>query len=715
VTRQFDLSVYATDGRLTGEYPFSTHTKSPVHLVAGFLADRYILGAATKGGVWLVAPGEGVQSTRTIHPEFHRDATVLVRMSTDGLRATLVYESGKAALLELDASQNPILRPLADRDVLYAGFAPGRSDLILSTAVDGVLRAFEIDDRGRHEILHSDSTGAVIDWVSFDPETNRYAVVGSDFRIHILDGASGSLLETVDFAEAVDWRDDLAVAVTPPTQVEPGPLWEPGNGIPLTEMPVAALEQAGGETWIVTEAWPNEYLPEYTVHRTAHGFAHRLAPGCAPIRSHGDLVVLGGGLLKFEGRAFYRNGQELCPFPADGAAISAVLEKDGVVWLGTANGGYIYEGHRFNRVTPANLDVSTITDAGGRVWLGGKNGAYTVDRGRLIRATAPFLQVKEIRDAGGRVWIIGEEDMSHTGPVYRVDGWFSRPLPRHDAKEVVLLRNVGGEDDDVWLSESHALHRVRGMEIRSVAIDPAVAGIARIGRTIWMTTQVRNVFPFPGPIFRMDAETLTPVRLDVRGLYLARAGDLLFVVHPDDSETGFAVGGSVSLLSETDSRLLDLGTGSLQRIVVVAGRTWLLTSDAAFVMDGDRPMRVASPSLSYLDAQSVDGEAWLLTSGGAVRMRGDTPVFYDTQGNAAREVRTVGGEQWILTGDSLRAGPAFRVRGDRCRAETPDGAGVATVVTFDDALWMLTRRDGRAGPMVRVDPRKSGSPAGPVA
>jgi hypothetical protein len=53
ITRYFDLFVYVVDGSFVGEYSFSTHTIAPVHLVNGFLAGRYILGAASKGGVWL--------------------------------------------------------------------------------------------------------------------------------------------------------------------------------------------------------------------------------------------------------------------------------------------------------------------------------------------------------------------------------------------------------------------------------------------------------------------------------------------------------------------------------------------------------------------------------------------------------------------------------------------------------------------------------------
>jgi len=699
VARHFDLSVYSVDGRFVGEYPFSTHTKSPIHLLDGFLAGRYVLGAASKGGAWLVVPGAGVRSTRTIHGEFHGDATVFSNISADGLRMALVYESGKARLLEVDEHDQPLLREVVTGGALYAGFPTGRSDLLVVAGSDGTLRIFDVDRQTIGEAMRTEPLGASVDGVSFDPDTDRLAIVGSDRKIRIVDGTSGMLLGTIDFSDEVDWRGALAVVVPPPITVKPGAPWDPGAGTPLADVGVAALESEAGDTWIVTEDGPNEYLPNCTVHRVVGGRAHRFAEGRLPVRSYGDVLVTGGGFLSFAGHAFWKQQQTYRPFPADGTTVSAVHEKDGVVWIGTASGAYRHKGETFERVTPPHVDISTIVEAGGRLWFGGKHGAYVLDGERLVRVTESFLDVSGVREAGGAVWILERSGMfQRGGGVYRIDDWFATPMPRRNAKDVVLLEDAG----EVWLAEATELHRVRGGEVRTIAVEPSVTGIAQEGRTIWLTTAVRNILPLPGAVYRMDAETLEPVQLDARASYLARAGGRLYLVHPGDAGIGMSIDKSVSLVQEDDLIPLDLGDGWLQRIVEVNRQTWLLTSDAAFVLDGDRVVRTSAPPLLYDTAISVEGEAWLLAATGAVRMASDKPVFYDTAGHKAREILSIDGSRWILTGDTTRPGPAFRVRGSSATPESPDGAGVATIIPFDDAWWMLTRRDGRACPMSRV-------------
>jgi hypothetical protein len=450
---------------------------------------------------------------------------------------------------------------------------------------------------------------------------------------------------------------------------------------------------------VVTEDGPNEYLPDCTVHRVAGAQAYRFATGRLPMRRHGDLLVTSGGFLSFAGHAFWRQKQAYHPFPKDGTTVSAVHEKDGVVWIGTAQGAYRHEGEAFVRVTPPNVDISTIAEAGGRLWLAGKHGAYAVDGERLVRVTESFLDVVGVREAGGAVWILERHGtFQRGGRVHRVDDWFATPMPRRDAKDVVLLEGAG----DVWLAEAAELHRVRGGELRTIAIEPSVSAVAQVGRALWLTTAIRNIVPMPAAVYRMDAESLEPARLDVRASHIARAGSRLFLVHPDDAGIGMAIDKSVSLVNEDELVPLDLGAGWLQQIVEVNGRTWLLTSDAAFVLDGEIPVRTNAPPLFYDTATSVDGETWLLAATGAVCMAGDAPVFHDTGGHKARQVLSVDDSRWILTGDAIRPGPAFRVGDSSARPESPQGAGVATIVRFDGAWWMLTRRDGRPGPMARL-------------
>lgn len=205
VTRYFYLDVYDMDGGLLGEYAFSRHTKSPVHLLDGLFHDRWILGAETKGGVWLVEPGGDKSSTITVHREFHGDATVFSDMSPDRRRMTLVYESGKADLLELDGGGKLRLRPIAKGGTLYAGFPTAHNDCVVTTGGSGCLRVLEVQADEIREILTSDPLGTDVDWVSWDVETNRVALVGGDGRIHIADSETGLAISTLDYRQDMDW------------------------------------------------------------------------------------------------------------------------------------------------------------------------------------------------------------------------------------------------------------------------------------------------------------------------------------------------------------------------------------------------------------------------------------------------------------------------------------------------------------------------------
>ena len=296
VARDFHVIMYGVDGHHLGGYEFGRHTKSPIHLLDGFFADRFILGAETKGGVWLADPNDR-NATLTVHYESHGDdAIMFTDIAPGGLRATLVYESGKANLLELNADGQPVLHEIAADGARYAGFPTGRDDTIATTGALGVFRLLEVGADGLREILSSKPLGAQADWVAFDAQANRYALIGADRRIHILDGASAVPLAVLDFANEMNWRETLAVPVTQ-QRWSRGTLWSPGDGVPFPSdgLAVSALQDLDGETWIATESWPNESWPEHIVHRVENGRAYELGRGNLPLRWYGNLLDVGGG------------------------------------------------------------------------------------------------------------------------------------------------------------------------------------------------------------------------------------------------------------------------------------------------------------------------------------------------------------------------------------------------------------------------------------
>jgi hypothetical protein len=700
VARYFNLIVYAVDGRHIGGYEFSRHTKSPVHLLDGFFVDRFILGAETKGGVWLVDLADE-KATLTVHPEFYRDATMFTDMASGGRRATLVYESGKANLLELDAEGNPALREIASEGARYAGFPTGRDDTVATTGRDGVFRLLEVGADGIREILCSKPLGAEADWVAFDAQANRYALIGADRRIHILDGASAVPLAVLDYANAVNWRETLAIPVTP-QPASRGSSWNPGEGVvfPADDLAVSALQNVRDETWIATESWPNERWPEYTVHRVEKGRAHTLGQGNVPVKWYGNLLDIRGSA------PYLRTGWGLARFPSDDIYTEKLLEKDGVVWIGSWRGLYRMQGYEAKLVSPPDLRVSEIAEIDGKLWFGGLHGGYVLEGDRLFRVTPPFLHVISIRKVGGEVWVLCKSEEKSEPCVFRIDDGMPTAVPHAGA----IVHNVLEADGAAWLVEDKLLHRVRGKEVRTIAIEPRVSGIAQTGRTLWLTTHTQGFFPGPGPVYRMDVETLEPVADGYGGTNFVRAGGHTLMI---EEVSGFSLMSpapppyrSLSLVEESGRRQLQLGP-SLENIVQIGDVVWLLTAKGAFVLEGDAPMPTEAPELAYTNAVAIGNETWLLATTGAVRLRAGKSTFYDTAGNPARAVVDVDGNRWILTGDPKTPGPAFRVRGTRVARHAPGGAGVADIVRYADALWFLTRRDGRAGPMNRVNSRQS--------
>ena len=356
-------------------------------------------------------------------------------------------------------------------------------------------------------------------------------------------------------------------------------------------------------------------------------------------------------------------------------------------------------------LTPPDLRVATIAEIDGKLWFGGLDGAYVLEGDRLFRVTDPFTNVSSIHSAGGQIWINGIANNNASQFVSRVEsGMPSAPTVRGQ-----LVTSVLEPSGAAWLAESNRLHRVQGNDVRTIAIEPRVTGVALTGRTLWLTTSMDTVlFAHPGPIYRMDVEALEPAADGSGGTNFIRAGDRTLLV---EEPRGIAILSpdppyrSVSLVQEDGRRPLELDA-SLEQVVCIGATVWLLTAKSAFVLEGDAAGRAEAPELAYTNAVATRNETWLLATAGAVRLRDGESRFYDTAGNPARNVIDIEGDCWILTGDQKTPGPAFRVRGTRLERHAPGGAGVADIVLYAHAPWFLTRRDGRAGPMRPVG-RKS--------
>ncbi|MEJ2455135.1 MAG: TIR domain-containing protein [Candidatus Thiodiazotropha sp.] len=697
VTRYFDLYVYDMDGSLIDTYTFSRFTKSPVHLVDGLFLGRWILGAETKGGVWLVDPEGGRDAVITVHPEFHGDATIFTDMSPDGSRISLVYESGKADLLELERDDQPRLRTLAEQGCLYAGFPTGRSDQVVTAGERGILSILDIRPKTIRKRLVTEPLGSDVDWVSWDADTQRFALVGGDRQIHIADAETGMTVATLDYRDQLDWRDAMAIQA-PHTYVDPAGAWTPGEGVPFTndELAVSALERHGDQTWVVTETWPNEYWPAHQVHLVENGRAFFLADGDVPITDRYDMLKLGGSQ-----RSFARVSGFLRAFPPEGL-VHTMLMTNGDLWVGTRSGAYRRDDNRFERMTPPGVDVHDLVEIDGVVWIYGSTGAYAFDGRRLLRVTDPFLHVSTVQKVGQHIWMLGKPGSTAFGPAWRVDGWLATAVPdRHTP-----IKQLFETPDAVWLAGETGLFRVRGDEVVAQELELAIHTLQQVGGTIWCTTQCKSLLGGASPLLRIDADTMEVQEFNLGVPVLIPVGDAVYITHGgmqawplNDTPTGVR---RLSRLDERSPRPIELGDADVRRVTEHLGTPWVLTSRGAFTLDGERAVAVSAPQLSYSDVTLLQGSSWLLAKTGAVRLRGGHATVFDTE-YPVRKVIRVCDATWLLTStDDRAAGPAYRVQGSECFRHDPgDGLGVASVVDYGNESWFLTRRGQRAGPMIR--------------
>lgn len=700
VTRYFNLSVYSTGGRRIGGYKFSRHTKSPVHLIDGYFAGQYILGAESKGGIWLVdIKSTDRNSTLMVLPEFSGDAAIFCNISANGMLAALVFESGRSALLSLDESGMPRLAEVASEGVLFAGFAAGRDDRLFTSGDGGAIVMWEIEEGSVRESLRMQPLPTAIDWVSVDEGSKRIAAVGADQKLYLLHQESGELLDTLDHADVIDWAAFRSVSV-PAAEVNPGSAVTFDEPIPFPSdtLHVANVQHVAGETWLFTEdPGDSEFSKDRKTYLLKGGSAIPFPYGASMVEAHADILWFRYA-PGYGGKAYWRFKDFYRPFPSADLDASCIYEKEGVVWVGTRAGLYRHQGDAHELASPRTMRISHIEEVGGRIWVRSDEGCHVLEGDRLIRVVEPFLKIRAIKEVAGDVWLLTKTDEMFTsdGPAYRVQGYFASPMPDAKAKVSDVLE-AGGY---TWLATEAALHRVDEAGIRTITgIAPNVEAVFQAGQTLWLTTHTRGFMPHRELAYRMDARTLEPKQLDCNAS-LRKVADRGWMTY--HGKEGQAV---VAEALEDGLQELDLEGASVQDFVMHQNELWLLTSNGVFSFSGASPERVDLPLLSYHARVDLAGEIWLLASNAAVRIKPGEPMTIQTGDHRPKLIVRAGGAHWILTGTGdyfTEPGPAYRVAGRSAKAVTPAEGGITQVVEIDGEVWLLTGSAGMTGPMMKA-------------
>jgi hypothetical protein len=517
VSRHYQVSIYDLTGRCRGRLDMSCCTTSPVHLVEGLLAGRYVIVAETKGGLWLVDPKEPKNRIK-LQREFHGDAAITVALSSDERRALVVFESGRAAVLSIGTERTPKMKDVVKTSVLFAAFYPGRDDRFVTSGEDGVISHWQFTNDEIKQTNRQHIADTPIDWVSFSDDGTAMMAVGDNQYLYVIDRGTGRVLTSVRETEGISWASARTV-VFEPVRVVPERA-KPLHSIPRSEHSLegASIIQSAGRTWVVTEQ-PGEdqkdqeyqYLRKCALY-VINGESAMTYPGMATdpreIEQYGELfwIKSPGIVVRFE-------GNEAVFYPSKDIQVNSVAFYDSKLYLATSRGLYVIQGTDLMRVTKDTIKVRGLYVIGTQLWVATEQGGFVIENDELRKVTEPFLNVRLIKKVGGQIWMLtGAATASawfgHPGPAYLVDGYLSRPLPDRKVGIVDVVQACG----KVWLAGSPGLYRIEGDRAVNVgAITQEVKAIHEENGKIRVETQTYNNSPYTldGPEYEVDPNSMT--------------------------------------------------------------------------------------------------------------------------------------------------------------------------------------------------------------
>lgn len=700
VTRYFNLTVYGLDGIPIGSYACSRHTKSPVHLVEGYLNERWVLVAESKGGVWLVDPLAAREDSRKnqsleIRREWAGDALTFARTNKAGTRAVLVFESGNASVLGFDSDGTPREIRVPRDDILFAEFVSDKDERIVTSGEDGFVRFWRLESETWREEAAYRAGSREIDWVTFSPDGRRILAIGSDGSLAILDRENGARLARYEDQSSVEWEAARALGFAPQEVPRPNPIPEPEpRPFPLGSVPVRTVRNVGGETWVFT----HEDIDGSPLKR---GFAYRVegdqavpfpdaAQDVVELEERGDLLLARGSWS--EGYAAYRRSDEgFVRYPSADVRVHSIEEIGGARWVGTSGGAFREHSDAVYRMTPADWDVKEIVAIDDGIWLATDRGAYFFRGERLFSVTEAFLEVRTVRRVGDDVWILTEVNGSAAN-VFRVEGYMAVALPNRHTRIFEVTETAGRTwlfgEDSLYAVDAEEVRQVRGLE------DPPYA-LHTVGSTIWVETQTRGILPARRPYYVLESDGLTAVRSELPPTaVLFRGGGQTWASYPAED-------GTTQLVRLEGPRWfpVDIGGASLRRIREVSGEIWFATSEG--VRRGAAAEPLQGVGVDVRDVVEHQGKVWFLGQGAAVRLDEDGPRVFEIGAHLARGVRSTGGRTWILgEGRFESAGPAYLLDGSRSVVASPPDVAVQDVVEIAGQPWFGTQVSGTAGPLV---------------
>jgi len=464
VTRAFYLSAYSLDGACVGKFYMGCCTKSALNLAEGYLADRFVLVAETKGGLWLVdpkerfepGPGKVQMPTKTFHHESDGDPALTATFSPDRQRAAVVFESGRTALVAIAPDNEASKTDFIKQGTVFAGFVPERSDRLITTSEDGWIRQWDIVNDDIREVAPAlEIRNVTIDWIAFpDDDKDIMLAVGANRKLYVIDRHKLRVLTTVGDEQHIDWAAARAVPMQP-FETRPKSV-KASESLPRASLKVIHSFQTGGRNWLVAErAGPGGLIgfKTYLVDGDGAMSYPGLELNAEAAEQFGDLywIKVRNSDRELSGAIVGISGNDALIYAGNG--VRAVAAQQDKAYFATDRGLFAVSGSGFVRILDETAAVQALLASGDRLYIGTRQGGYVLEKKRLVRLTEPFVDVRAIRNVDGRIWLLTRSGdwTNSTGPAYLVEGYFADPLPNQRAH----VEDVVSSDGRILLRGGH--------------------------------------------------------------------------------------------------------------------------------------------------------------------------------------------------------------------------------------------------------------------
>jgi hypothetical protein len=700
VTRHYNLMVYSLSGDCLGTVLLECCTKSPIQLVEGYFAERYLIAADTKGGLWLaeLATRQVIQVRR----EFAGDTVAAIELSADGSRAVVISESGRATLLTLNAAGRPNEVDIARGGVLAAAFDPQDGSRLAVAGDHGLVQIWSVE-AGKPVAGERFSVPRVpVDSITFSGDGRGLIAIADDLRLFVLQRGVPEPVATLD--KPIAWEESRSVAnhfaEHRPESFDP--VAETGDRVPFPHptLAVGRVEVVDGRTWLRSVRKPEDFFPVGAAYLVDGSGAWAVPDRESDVsRVHG----LAGSTWLETSTGLYQvtsRGVRLALPPKATVLMSVQIGPS--LWFGTSQGAWRVQGDSIARFTPTDLAVTDIRDIDGSVWFTSRTGVFRLDaRNRLLRVTdegTPARQVVKIRN---RLWIMTGTE-SEPGPALLVHDLWTRTLPSR-ASRVSSVVDAGGQ---TWLLSDRGLFRMDGETPTAITGIEAVADVKDVGGRV---IALQRALFGGGPAFLIKGDRATRLipNAGVSQIVTIDGAVYMTTLLPD----GFSArAGPLYRLRGEVAELVGDAEARVTSIYALGGRTWLQIESG----NGAQPRRLENDRIVALPPEeegfaplriaTVEGTEWWLGVGRACAMSAERRRCFHTPGRKVTGVRRVHGSWWLLTEQGIyEPGPAYRVDGDTAKATPDDTLSVSDVVDISGATWLVTRRNGKPAPLQRVN------------